>query len=94
MSWFTYIYLCADNSFYVGHTSDLTGRVVRHNSARGARHTAVHGSGQLIYSEEHTNESAAISREQQIKRWSRAKKAALVRGDSDRLRELSQSREG
>jgi predicted GIY-YIG superfamily endonuclease len=33
----------------------------------------------------------AIARERQIKKWSRAKKLALAKGDFDQLRRLSQS---
>ena len=93
MSFFTDILLCADNSFYVGHTHDLSARLARHSEGRGATHTATRGSPRLVYADEHATESAAIVRERQIKKWSRAKKAALVRGDCARLRQLSQSRE-
>jgi predicted GIY-YIG superfamily endonuclease len=91
MRFVTYILLCDDNSFYVGHTHDLTARVVLHTQGRGAFHTASRGSPHLVYSEEHATESAAMARERQLKKWSRAKKAALIRGDFTRLHELSRS---
>jgi predicted GIY-YIG superfamily endonuclease len=47
----------------------------------------------LIYAEEHATEQLAITRELQIKKWSRAKKIALANRDTERLRTLSQSRD-
>ncbi|NIQ40073.1 MAG: GIY-YIG nuclease family protein [Proteobacteria bacterium] len=46
----------------------------------------------LIYSESFPTFSEARKRETQIKRWSRAKKEALVSGRLTKLRELSKSR--
>ena len=55
--------------------------------------TRTERSVQRVYSEVHDSEKAAVSRETQIKKWSRAKKEALIAGDLDRLRFLSQSRD-
>jgi predicted GIY-YIG superfamily endonuclease len=93
MNFHTYILLCADDSLYVGHTHDLSSRVDAHGAGRGALHTAKHGVAKLIYSEEYTTEKLAIARELQIKKWSRAKKMALINGDLERLRKLSRSRD-
>jgi len=43
----------------------------------------------LAYLESHENKKGAIVRERQIKRWSRAKKLALIAGDMDELKRLS-----
>ena len=48
---------------------------------------------ELVYSEELPTRAAAEEREAQLKRWSRAKKEALIGGNRDRLRQLSQSRD-
>lgn len=93
MNSYTYILLCADDSLYVGHTHDLSLRVDAHDTGRGALHTAKHGVARLVYSEEHATEALAVARELQIKKWSRAKKMALINGDFERLRELSRSRD-
>ena len=93
MTWYVYILLCADNTLYVGHTHDLQSRFHAHQTARGARHTAKHGPVRLIYSEDHSSEQAATFRERQLKRWTRAKKLALINGDDGQLRALSKSRE-
>jgi putative endonuclease len=46
----------------------------------------------MLYSESLPAFSDARRREAQIKRWSRAKKEALVAGDMVKLRNLSKSR--
>ncbi|THV09262.1 GIY-YIG nuclease family protein, partial [Nocardioides caeni] len=38
MAW-TYILECADGSFYVGSTTDLTLRIEQHNSGYGSAYT-------------------------------------------------------
>jgi putative endonuclease len=46
----------------------------------------------LVRVEEFGSVIEAISREKQLKRWSRAKKKALIDGDIERLRQLSKAR--
>jgi len=47
---------------------------------------------ELLHFEEYDTFVEARHREAQIKRWSRAKKEALVTGDLEKLRALSKSR--
>ena len=42
----------------------------------------------LAYCETHPTRDAALNRERQLKRWTRAKKEALVAGDMARLKAL------
>lgn len=88
-----YVLLCSDGSYYVGSTHDLAQRVKAHAEGRGCRYTAQRLPVSLVYSEPQESESAAVRRETQIKRWSRAKKDALIAGDARRLRKLSKSRD-
>jgi putative endonuclease len=83
---FVYILRCADGSFYVGSTSDPETREAIHNSGRGALHTRLRRPVRLIFTEPFATEAAAVTRERQLKRWTRAKKEALVDGDFERLR--------
>jgi len=92
MKWRVYILLCADGSYYVGHTYDLESRVRDHNLGRAAVHTALRRPVVLVYSESAGSRLAASERERQIKRWSRAKKEALIGGNGQALRELSKRR--
>ncbi|MHC4087747.1 MAG: GIY-YIG nuclease family protein [Planctomycetota bacterium] len=87
--WYTYILKCADNSYYTGHTNDLSERLSRHNAGLGPKWTACRLPVQLAYQESHENEESAISREKQIKKWSRAKKDALIEGNAEKLKSLS-----
>jgi len=77
---FCYLVRCADGSLYVGIATDLEERLREHNAGEGARYTARRKPVELVWSEHNTSRAAARSREAQIKRWSRAKKEALVGG--------------
>ena len=89
-SFFVYILRCADDSYYVGHTGDLPARMKVHNDGRGAVWTACRRPVTLVYQEPHRTEQGAITRERQIKRWTHAKKRALIAGDLSGLKVLSQ----
>ncbi len=45
----------------------------------------------LVYWEPYQNLDDAIKRERQIKRWSRSKKEALIKGEFETLKKLSKS---
>ena len=76
---FVYIVRCADGTLYTGYTIDLEKRVIAHNDGKGAKYTASRRPVALVYSEACGSLSAALRREHQIKSWTRARKAALVR---------------
>ena len=86
---FTYILRCADDTLYVGHTEDLASRLQTHNDGRGGAYTAARRPVSMIYAEERASVANAISRERQLKRWSRKKKEALIRDDRVALRSLA-----
>ena len=90
--WYVYILKCSDDSLYTGHTNNLNERLKRHNNGRGSSHTAARLPVKLLWYEEHKNETAATKREMQIKKWSRAKKLALINGDMQKLKSLSKRR--
>ena len=87
--WYTYILKCADGSFYVGHTNDLTDRLLRHHTHRGPKWTDSRLPVKLVYKECSESKESAVQREIQIKKWSRAKKEALIAGDKQKLKSLS-----
>jgi predicted GIY-YIG superfamily endonuclease len=91
-SFFAYIVKCSDGSLYVGHTSNVEERVKVHNDGRGALWTAVRRPVALAYQEQHEFEERAIARERQIKRWTHAKKLALINGDRAQLSALAKRR--
>lgn len=78
---------------YVGASVDLEQRLGDHVSGQACRTTALDIPFALLRVEIYPSFSEARKREAQLKRWSRPKKEALIRGDFDRLRKLSQSRD-
>ena len=86
--WFVYMLRCSNGSLYVGETNDVAQRVADHNRGRGSTHTAKHRPVQLAYLEQHPHRADCLQRERQLKRWTRAKKDALIAGDSVRLKRL------
>ena len=94
MSFHVYILRCANGAFYVGYTENLEGRFEAHNAGRGSTYTRRNGPVTLVHSELHDTELDAMRREQQLKRWSRAKKQALIDSNMARLCELARSCRG
>lgn len=87
--YFVYILRTLDNSLYIGVTEDVDERIAIHNGGTGAQWTKTHRGARLVYSEPHITLSSARKREVQLKKWSRAKKEALVAGDLALLKALS-----
>ncbi len=86
---FVYILKCNDGSLYVGSTHNVEKRLIAHNLGKGALFTAQRRPVRLVYKETFENIEDALKRERQIKKWSRAKKEALLDGDYSALRNLS-----
>lgn len=80
--YYFYIVRCSDNSLYCGQTNNLKTRIKEHNSSkvRGARYTRIRKPVKLVYSEKYKTLQGAMKREWQIKKWTKAKKEALVHG--------------
>ena len=91
-SFFVYILRCSDGSLYVGHTSDVDERVKAHNDGRGALWTSSRQPVVLVFHESHSSELKAIARERQIKRWTHAKKLALINSDRPTLKSMAKRR--
>jgi putative endonuclease len=88
---FFYILKCSDGSFYAGSTTNLENRVKTHNQGKGATYTSKRRPVQLVYHEQFKSFDDAVQRERQVKKWSRAKKEALIRGEMETLQKLSKS---
>ena len=90
---YVYILKCSDSSYYTGVTSKLEQRMFQHNSAFYPDcYTASRRPLELVFYAEFTNISFAIDTEKQIKKWSRAKKEALISGDYDALPNLAKKK--
>jgi putative endonuclease len=62
---------------YIGMTDNLAQRTSDHRQGAGANFPAAYRCGKLIYYEHYTDVTRQ-SRETQLKKWSRAKKVALI----------------
>ena len=80
MNYFTYIILCSNNHYYVGHTNNLKKRFNYHLKQIGAKFTAQNKPIKVLWSQGFDNEIYAINRERQIKGWTRIKKENLING--------------
>ncbi len=79
MSYFVYILQCADGTYYTGSTNDVEKRVLTHNTSKtGAKYTKSRRPVRLVYQEELEDKGKALTRENEIKRLSRAEKIRLV----------------
>ncbi len=96
MAW-VYILKCADGSYYTGmsRSADLDQRVSEHEmKLSSGAYTASRLPVQLVFSEYFDLIADAIFAERRIKRWSRAKKEALIRGDWRMVQHLAKRRGG
>ena len=91
-SW-VYILECADASYYVGSTTNLVRRISRHDSGTFPGYTAARVPVRLLWSMEFNSIRDAIEAERRLKKWTRAKKEALMKSDFKLLHELSRSTE-
>ncbi|QIE58214.1 GIY-YIG nuclease family protein [Rasiella rasia] len=90
---FVYILTCADNSYYTGVTSNLIKRLEQHISGFFKDcYTYTKRPVELSFYAEFTDIQMAIDWEKKIKKWSRAKKEALIKGNFEALPNLSKKK--
>ena len=89
-----YMLQCADGRIYIGsyRGDDLDVRVSEHNAgAYPDAWTYKRRPVRLVWSQEFQLITDAIAVEQQMKRWRRAKKEAVIRGDWSALPDLARA---
>ena len=81
MSYFIYILRTSSNTLYIGQTNNLKKRLKEHRekSSKSARYIRYFSSFELVYSEKYLTRKEAMKREWQVKKWSKAKKEALIK---------------
>jgi len=87
-----YILKLRSNGLYIGCTRNRERRCKEHFSRTGCRTTIIDPPIAVVYEEEFNTYREASIHERQIKRWSRAKKEALIRGDMKTLHHLARRR--
>jgi putative endonuclease len=90
---FLYIVGCSDGSFYIGTTrTALETRIAQHNAGSFGGYTATRRPVALVFSQWFDSITDALENERKLKKWSRAKKEAFIRGDYAALQRLSTRR--
>ena len=87
-----YVYILTNKSknvLYVGVTNDLIRRIYEHKHHLDKESfTSKYNVTNLVYFEETSDVKAAISREKQIKSWSRIKKFLLIKEKNPALEDI------
>ena len=86
-----YVYMLASKSrrLYLGVTNNLERRLFEHKSKQVDGFTKQYNIDRLVYFEQTTDVLSAITREKQIKGWSRRKKILLIKRMNPNWRDLS-----
>lgn len=93
MPFWVYILSCADGSYYTGHTDNLEHRFAQHEAGEiSGCHTHARRPVVLSFAQEFASREEALALELQVKRWSRAKKEALMASDWKALSGLAKRR--
>lgn len=77
-SYYVYLLLCEDGSYYTGYTNNVASRLEIHKKGCGARYTRMRRPKRVVYVEEFRTRGAATRREHQIKALSHREKHDLV----------------
>ena len=85
-----YILRCSDGSYYVGTArGSLESRIAQHNAGAFQGYTASRRPVELIFSQWFDRITDTIENERKLKKWSRAKNEAFIRGDFESLQQLA-----
>ncbi len=86
-----YVYLMtnATRTLYIGVTNDLLRRVCEHKCKRTDGFTKKYNVTWLAYYEVASDVYAALTREKQLKKWSRSKKIALIQSMNPQWKDLA-----
>ncbi len=83
MAFWTYILKCADGLYYTGHTDNIDVRIAQHQTGYFPGFTSERLPVTLVWATDFPTRDEAFAAERIVKKWSRAKKGAMMRGDWD-----------
>lgn len=86
---FVYITQSIDGALYIGQSVNIKERLRKHKYRIGAKFTKDHPDHRLVYYEKLNTREDAVHRETQLKKWTRAKKNALIAHDIHTLKKLA-----
>jgi putative endonuclease len=88
--YFTYIVASRSLTLYVGMTGNLQKRIFEHKRRVHPGFSATYNCDRLVWFERFAEVYEAISREKELKGWTRAKKIALIKGENPTWIDLSE----
>jgi len=86
-----FIYIISNKkrtTFYIGVTTDLEGRILKHRKGIGSAFSSQYKLTDLVYFEKFPNITRAILREKQLKNWRREWKLHLIKSKNPDLKDL------
>ena len=90
---YVYILKCSDNTYYTGVTSNLEKRMMEHSDGKYEdSYTHNRRPVSLVFYAEFTDINIAFEKEKQLKKWSRIKKEALIRGEFEELPNMAKKK--
>jgi predicted GIY-YIG superfamily endonuclease len=90
-AWYLYLVRCGDGTLYTGISNDVARRLAAHLAGRGARYLRGRGPLALARRIRVGDRSSATRIEARVKKFSRARKEALIRGEI-RIKDIGRSR--
>ena len=87
-----YVYILTNKTnsvLYIGVTNSLSNRLAQHKESGENHFTARYNTRKLVYFEPFSGIENAISREKQLKRWTREKKNLLIETKNPNWDDLS-----
>jgi putative endonuclease len=85
-----YIVCSRSGTLYIGMTNSIYRRALQHKRGEFEGFASKYHCDRLVYYESFDNVANAIDREKQLKRWSRAKKIALLEAKNPRWEDLAE----
>jgi putative endonuclease len=82
-SYFVYLLLCEDGSYYTGYTKNVESRFERHRKGLGARYTRMYRPKEIVYVKAFSSRVAAMRMERKIKTLSHQAKHDLALAATD-----------
>lgn len=88
-TYFVYILASESHELYVGVTNNLERRLAEHRAGLCKGYAFEHDINQLVHFELTTDIRSAISREEQIKAWTRSRRIRLIEMGNPEWRDLA-----
>jgi len=88
--YFVYIVCSQSGTLYVGMTNSIYRRALQHKGGEVEGFASKYHCDRLVWYEGYDDVRKAIDREKQLKRWTRAKKIALIESKNPRWADLAE----